>query len=64
MSLGAGWVAPSRAPTPSPPRGEALLEPLLLIQTREHLASSVKKCHVGGLFALALSVNKQAWDPR
>lgn len=64
MSLGAGCVAPSPNPSPSPPEDEALPEPLLLTRSREHLTSSVKKCHVGGLFASALSLNKQAQDPR
>lgn len=64
MSLGAGCVAPSPNPIPSPPEDEALLEPLLLTWSREHLTSSVKKCHVGGLFASVLSLNKQAQDPR
>lgn len=47
---------------PSPPKDEAVMGAAAF--NPEHGAScgSVKKCFVGGLFALALSLNKQAED--
>lgn len=62
-SPGVGYVAASPDPAVPIPRGdEALTGPLLLTRSTEHLTGSAEKCLVGGLFASALSLNKQAQD--